>query len=272
MHNGMLTVGGAKMAKSEGNFITVRDALAQGANREKQGEIIRLALLMTHYRDPLDWTEDRLHEAKSLLDYWYRSLLRGGEPPGRAPSPNEVDNSVLESLQDDLNCWRAISFINTLTLGINASSDQLILRRLQSGLLASGHLLGLLAHDPIEWFKGEDSAIETTVQDRIAERTKAKREGRFADADAIFAELFAKGIALEDRPEGTAWRNETTYWVQLWPNGKWNGKPYQKVDAISPREAAEKLHGGPLREAGSNHQIRAQVRIAGKSSGILFYE
>ncbi len=59
----MLTVGGAKMAKSEGNFVTVRDAL-----KEWPGEVIRLALLMTHYRDPLDWTEDRLHEAETLLD------------------------------------------------------------------------------------------------------------------------------------------------------------------------------------------------------------
>jgi len=271
LHNGMLTVGGAKMAKSEGNFITVRDALAQGMDRAKQGEIVRFALLYTHYRDPLDWTEDRLHEAKEILDYWYRALLKGSQPPELA-SPADVDNNVLESLQDDLNCRRAISYINTLTLGINVSQDQSFIRRLQAGLLASGHLLGLLAHDPIKWFKGEDSTVETWVDKRIAERAQARREGRFADADSIFAELFAEGIALEDRPEGTVWRNETTYWVQLWPNGKWDGKPYQKVDAASPREAAEKLHGGPLREAGGNHQIRAQVRIARKSSGIVFYE
>src|SRR5229473_188825 len=73
LHNGMLTVGGAKMAKSEGNFITVRDAL-----KDAPGEVIRLALLMTHYRDPLDWTEARLHEAKAILDHWYRALLAGG--------------------------------------------------------------------------------------------------------------------------------------------------------------------------------------------------
>src|SRR5205823_10259361 len=65
LHNGMLTVGGTKMAKSEGNFITVRDALG-----EAPGEIIRLALLSTHYRDPLDWTADRLHQARQTLDRW----------------------------------------------------------------------------------------------------------------------------------------------------------------------------------------------------------
>src|ERR1700732_112315 len=70
MHNGMLTVGGATMAKSEGNFVPVRDALGQAP-----GEVIRLALLGTHYRAPLDWTDDRLYEAKRTLDRWYRALL-----------------------------------------------------------------------------------------------------------------------------------------------------------------------------------------------------
>jgi hypothetical protein len=64
---------------------------------------------------------------------------------------------------------------------------------------------------------------------------------------------------------------ETMNWVQLWPDGKWDGKPYQKVSATSPKEAAEKLHGGPLHEVGNHGQIRAQVRIAGKSASIVFY-
>jgi cysteinyl-tRNA synthetase len=71
LHNGMLTVGGAKMAQSEGNFITVRDVRAQAP-----GEVVRLALLGTHYRDPLDWTADRLRQARQTLDRWYRGLIR----------------------------------------------------------------------------------------------------------------------------------------------------------------------------------------------------
>ena len=92
LHNGMLTVGGAKMAKSEGNFVTVRDAL-----KEWPGEVIRLALLMTHYRDPLDWTEDRLREAKTLLDHWYRALMLDGGPEAQA-DPSLVDGTTIESL------------------------------------------------------------------------------------------------------------------------------------------------------------------------------
>jgi hypothetical protein len=64
---------------------------------------------------------------------------------------------------------------------------------------------------------------------------------------------------------------ETMYWVQLWPDGKWDGKPYQKVYAASPKEAAEKLCGESLHEQGNHSQIRAQVRIAGRSAGIVFY-
>src|SRR5438874_3483725 len=86
LHNGMLTVGGTKMAKSEGNFITVHDALA-----EWPGEVIRLALLGTHYRDPLDWTEDRLKQARQTLDRFYRAL----EKPEDAEAPAQ---SVAESM------------------------------------------------------------------------------------------------------------------------------------------------------------------------------
>src|SRR5947208_4565916 len=108
LHNGMLTVGGAKMAKSEGNFVTVRNVLA-----EAPGEVIRLALLMTHYRDPLDWTEDRLLEARTILDHWYRALLKYGRPK-EGEEQAIVDKSILEPLLEDLNVRRAVPYINTL--------------------------------------------------------------------------------------------------------------------------------------------------------------
>jgi cysteinyl-tRNA synthetase len=262
----MLTVGGTKMAKSEGNFITVRDALKQAP-----GEVVRLALLLTHYRDPLDWTEDRLLEARTILDHWYRALLRDSQRQG-LDCLAAVHDEVLNSLLDDLNVRRAVSFMNTLMLTINLSRDPSSLGPLQDQLIACGRLLGLLSLDPSTWFKGDDSALEVSVRERIAARVEARRERRFADADRIRAELFSKGIAVEDGPQGTTWRNETTYWVQLWPNGKWDGKPYQRVNAVTPKEVAEKLHGGPLNETGGHHQIRAQVRIAGESRSIAYYE
>src|SRR5438067_4448547 len=90
LHNGMLTVGGSKMAKSEGNFVTVRQALS-----EAPGEVVRLALLMTHYRDPLDWTEDRLREARQTLDRWYRALALPSSGGGYS-NINPIVNALYE--------------------------------------------------------------------------------------------------------------------------------------------------------------------------------
>src|SRR5713101_4959576 len=140
LHNGMLTVRGAKMATFAGNFINVRNVLA-----EAPGEVIRLALLWTtHYRDPLDWTEDRLLEARTILDHWSRALLKDSEPTEREDLAT-VNSDVLESLLDDLNVRRAVSYMNTLMLAINLSKDMSFIRRGQDELLASGRLLGLLS-------------------------------------------------------------------------------------------------------------------------------
>jgi cysteinyl-tRNA synthetase len=206
LHNGMLTVGGAKMAKSEGNFITVRDALEQGADQVKQGEIIRLALLMTHYRDPLDWTEARLHEAKAILDHWYRALLVGGHSKKKA-DPSNIDPATIESLYDDLNVPRAIGYINTIVLGINVAHQPNVRQNLQEFLINSAQLLGLLTQDPARWLRGDTSAIEALLRERIDARSLARKERRFAEADRIRAELAAEGIVLEDKPDGT-----TTWW------------------------------------------------------------
>ncbi|MBV8776655.1 MAG: cysteine--tRNA ligase [Alphaproteobacteria bacterium] len=194
MHNGMLTVAGAKMAKSEGNFITVRDALAQAP-----GEVVRLALLGTHYRAPLDWTEDRLHEARQTLDRFYRAL-----ETEIAPSDGYVDDDVRLALSDDLNAPLALSHMHELTGAINRAS-RAERARLQHALAASGRLLGLLQNSPDEWLRGGEADAKD-IEAQIAARALARKERRFADADRIRDELAADGILLEDGPGGTTWR------------------------------------------------------------------
>jgi cysteinyl-tRNA synthetase len=201
----MLTVGGAKMAKSDGNFITVRDALGQGDDQKKQGEIIRLALLSTHYRDPLDWTDDRLHQARQTLDRWYRALLSAnlGIPPNSTVS---VPFEVAAALDDDLNIPLAIARLHDLAGAINRSNDPHERGHLMAELTVSGQLMGLLGNDPDEWLRPTFAAQSQHIGAQIAARTLAREERRFADADRIRDELAAEGIILEDGAGGTTWR------------------------------------------------------------------
>jgi cysteinyl-tRNA synthetase len=225
VHNGFLSVDSTKMSKSLGNFVTVRELLDQGI----AGEVIRLALLSTHYRDPLDWTDERVEEAKRILDRLYRALGNFGDIRPMRPPEN-----LVAALEDDLNTPLAIRQLQALgNLVFNAAADQR--RAAQENLVAGGRLLGLLGQRTAEWFQGKSTETSDVavavglasgkatafgigsavlseeftarIEEQIAVRTKARRERRFADADRIRAELAADGIILEDRPDGTTdWR------------------------------------------------------------------
>ena len=205
LHNGMLTVGGAKMAKSEGNFITVRDAL-----RTAPGEAIRLALLSAHYRDPLDWTEERLRQAQQTLFRFYVALNRGRRSKLPADQiPAGVHPPVRDALGDDLNTPLALARMHELANSINRLHDEGAVGerdRLQEALAASGQLIGLLNSPPEEWLKGAQASDLVVIEQRINARTEARKARDFAKADMIRAELLNIGIILEDGPTGTTWR------------------------------------------------------------------
>jgi cysteinyl-tRNA synthetase len=214
LHNGMLTVGGAKMAKSEGNFVTVRQALAQGDDQRKQGEVVRLALLMTHYRDPLDWTEDRLRQARQNLNRWNRALaLPPFEVEFRDYSytaiPANPSDDVRAALQDDLNAPLAVAHLHEEAKAIYREHDPVKRRKLEERLIGSARCLGLLSGSPLAWFaQNASSEFVAYVEERIATRIAARKERRFEDADKIRAELADQEIILEDRPDGTTgWRS-----------------------------------------------------------------
>jgi len=209
LHNGMLTVAGAKMAKSEGNFVTVRDAL-----KDWPGEVVRLALLGTHYRDPLDWTPDRLKQARHTLDRWYRALnlppfvVEFADFSVQAIPPNPSED-LRTALEDDLNTPLAISVLHEDVRAIYRERDPIARRGLQRRFIGNVRTLGLIEGSWLAWaHRGGSEGFIAYVNARIADRAVARRERRFSDADGIRAELAEQEIILEDKPDGTTgWRS-----------------------------------------------------------------
>ena len=189
MHNGFLQVEGEKMAKSLGNFFTVKDLSDRGV----PGEVMRFVLLSTHYRAPLDWTEKKVEEAERTLRKWrdVSDGRAGGEP----------DEAVIEALSDDLNSPQAIAELHRLA----AQGDADALR-------ASAGLLGLLTDELGGWERVEVGAeVADTIERLLADRLEARKSKDFARADAIRARLDAAGVVVMDRP------NAPTDW-ELSPN------------------------------------------------------
>ena len=187
IHNGMLRVEGQKMSKSLGNFTTVHDVLSRAP-----GEAVRLLLLRTHYRAPLDFTAQALDESRRELDRFYRALGAGADP-------GEPPVEVVAALCDDINTPLALAHLHQLADAALAG-DAAAASALRSG----GGMLGLLGADPAAWFRG--GIDPATVEAAIAERLSARRAKDFARADAIRAQLADQGVMLEDGPGGTTWR------------------------------------------------------------------
>ena len=206
VHNGLLTDAGAKMSKSLGNITTVRELLD-----EAPGEAIRLALLATHYRDPLDWTNDRLRQARQTLDRFYRALsLPRAAVLERFGEAEEALRPVREALDDDMNTPLAVTQLHELAGAVNRASTDAERSAMQGALASGGRLMGLLERDPLEWLRLGAPTDTFRIQALVAARTTAREERRFAEADRIRAELAAEGIILEDKPDGTTawWRKD----------------------------------------------------------------
>jgi len=196
MHNGFLQVEGDKMSKSLGNFVTIRELLG-----DWQGEVIRLNMLKTHYRSPIDWTLKGLEQSKRVLDSWYDMVGDDTQALG------EPDEGLSSLLGDDLNTSGAIGRLHAIASGPAGSSGQgqnEIKRRLKT----SAMLLGLLGSTRKEYIGSNPKArtVNTdVVESLIANRSAARARKDFKESDRIRDELAAMGVIIKDSKEGTTW-------------------------------------------------------------------
>ena len=175
LHNGFLQVEGEKMSKSQGNFFTIRELLA-----DWPGEVLRFNMLRTHYRQPIDFTFAGLRESWKMLERWYAVT-----EPLANPAP---DAAFLDALRDDLNTPAAIAALH--------QADDLA--------LAGG--LGFLGFSNVQMKIAAKTEVDTVaIADAITARNAARKAKNFAESDRIRDELLAKGIVLKDTPQGTTW-------------------------------------------------------------------
>jgi cysteinyl-tRNA synthetase len=195
MHNGFLQVEGEKMSKSLGNFITIRELLAEKkfGGQQWHGQVLRLAMLGTQYRQPIDWTLDRLQQTRTTLMEWARLLH--GTPPG-----DTLHDEFLDALSDDLNTPAAFAVIHGLVASARTSAED---KRSLKTILT---FLGVYNDEKDADFLVGQSVDAAGVEDLIAKRNTARKTKNFAEADRLRAELSALGVAIEDGPQGTTWK------------------------------------------------------------------
>jgi cysteinyl-tRNA synthetase len=199
MHNGFLQVEGEKMSKSLGNFFTIRQLLA-----DWPGEVLRVNMLRTHYRQPIDWTTKALLESKTILDEWYSWV---DDIPSSQTLP---DDQVMQALSDDLNTPSVLTRLHALVSEIRSSAGGPHQIELKRKLKASGSLLGILERTQQEYI-GHDplraAVDEIKIRNLIDARTSARTSRNFKEADVIRDELTRMGIEIEDHRDGTtSWK------------------------------------------------------------------
>ena len=206
IHNAMLNIGGKKMSKSLGNIFYIRDYL-----EKYPGEVLRLALLSGHYRQSLNWTDESIEQAYSMLNRIYRNLKKVEHINIDEKNVNFIPDNILDSLCDDLNTPEALAKLNDLVNKLSKSSNDDDIKVYKEKILAVGNILGILQESPDKWLgigQASDSVDVSKIDNLIEQRQLARDAKDFQKADEIRDELANMGVEIEDTPKGTIWRTK----------------------------------------------------------------
>ena len=202
MHNGFLQVEGEKMSKSLGNFVTIRELLADWS-----GEVLRLNMLRTHYRSPMDWTERGMEESRKILDGWYEIIGDDTRDDG------QPDAAVIQALSDDLNSPNAVTRLHAIASEIRGGTSGLAQIELKRKLKASATVVGLLGKTRKEYLESTNRlvAVDTVrVDDLLDLRAAARARKDFKESDRIRDELAKMGVVVKDGKDASG--NPVTTW------------------------------------------------------------
>ena len=203
IHNGFVTMDGEKMSKSLGNIFLVNDLL-----KKYPGETLRLALISTHYRQPLNWNSKIIEQAQKNLDRIYR-VLKDNENIS-IDGNISASETIVEALCDDLNSSRSLYELNLLADKLS-KCDKSEKQKLKSELIASGNILGILQDSPSSWLKygtNINNIDSNIIEELIEKRNQARKDKNFNEADNIRLKLNNMGIEIEDTKHKTVWRSK----------------------------------------------------------------
>ena len=192
LHNGYVTYNKEKMSKSLGNIVTM-----QKMKNKINGQVIRLALLSSHYKQPLDWNDKLLSDCENTINKWYNVYASDYKE-------EEIDDEILKPLYDDLNTPGYIANLHKLYEKAQKgnSTDKVL-------FTSACNFIGLLNETEIEWLKFKKNKLsinETEILDKIKQRNKAREDKHYKEADKIRDELFNKGVLIEDKDDKTTWK------------------------------------------------------------------
>ncbi len=215
MHNGFVNVNAEKMSKSLGNFFTVREVLPH-----LRPEVMRAFVLSSHYRGPINYSDDNLRQADAALERLYVALR--GVTPAESVVHGAATEKFKAAMDDDFNTPEALAALQALARDLNVAKsvgDTAKAALLAAELKALAEVVGVLGLDPELWLQtrpermpgeeGESTEAEPVaaeIEALVAARTAARRNKDFKESDRVRDELLARGIVLEDGPQGTSWR------------------------------------------------------------------